>query len=133
MTLADALRCCGLKGASVNIDRMLAAPLAMLAIVALLTGCSDQGGNVYLHFTNATEGPIEVVMLNPATGSEYVMEPEIKPGTTSVTRSDVYPGDVCSDRGILIARDARGTELARTTGQICKGDVWLIKGPGQPS
>src|SRR5438045_755161 len=105
----------------------------MVAMVALLAGCSDQTGNVYLHFTNATRSPIEVVLLNPATGQEYVMESEIKPGTTSVTRSDVYPGDVCSDRGVLIARDADGGELARRTGRICKGDVWVIEGSGPRS
>ena len=104
-----------------------------VAVVALIaaTACSDMVGNVSLHFTNQTSGPIEVILINPATGSEYVMEPEIKPGSTSVTRSDVYPGDTCSDRGVLIARDARGTEIARRTGRICKGDTWVIG--GQPA
>lgn len=94
-------------------------------LVALIVACTDQGVR-YLHFTNDTNGAVEVVLLNPATGSEYVMEPEIRSGTTSTTRSDVYPGDPCSDLGILIARDAAGAEIARRTGQICKGDTWII-------
>jgi hypothetical protein len=116
-----------------NTDRRVAASFAIVAIVGLLASCSDQTGNVYLHFTNATVVAIEVVLLYPDTGHEFVMEQEIKPGTTSVTRSDVYPANVCSDRGILIARDADGVELARRTGRICKGDVWVIDGSGQPS
>jgi hypothetical protein len=106
----------------------LAGLVTAVAIGAAVAGCTDQGGNVYLHFSNQTSEPIEVILINPATGSEYVMEPEIKAGTTSVTRSDVYPGSPCSDRGILVARDAQGIEIARRTGQICKGDTWVIGG-----
>lgn len=113
--------------------RRLAGLVAIVAIGAAATGCTGQEGNVYLHFSNQTSGPIEVVLINPATGSEYVMESEVKPGTTSVTRSDVYPGDPCSDRGVLIARDAQGTEIARRTGQICKGDTWVIGGQASAS
>ena len=109
---------------------LLAAILVLVTILALTTGCSDHTDSVYLHFTNATQETIEVVLLNPSTRSEYVMQPKIEPGTTSVTRSDVYPGDTCSDRGILVARDANGIELARRTGRICKGDTWVIEVSG---
>ena len=114
-------------------SRLPGALVALVAVLALTTGCSDQTGNISLHFTNATDGSLEVVLLNPATGSEYVMEPKIEPGTTSVTRSDVYPGGPCSDRGILVARDAHGIEVARRTGRICKGDTWVIEVSGTPS
>ena len=70
---------------------------------------------------NGTNGPIDIVVRYPDTGHEYVLQPNIEPGTTSVTRSDVYPGDACSDRGVLIARDANGTEIARRPGRIRKG------------
>jgi hypothetical protein len=65
--------------AAVNMGRVQAASLAMVVIAALLAGCSDQTGNVYLHFTNATDVAVEVVLLNPDTGHEHVMEPAIKP------------------------------------------------------
>ena len=107
--------------------RAVAVLVAAAALAGVTAGCSDQDGNVYLHFTNSTDGPIEVVLLNPTTGSEYVMEPEIKAGTTSISRSDVYPGDPCSDRGVLIARNEAGTDIARRTGKICKGDTWVIR------
>lgn len=95
---------------------------------ALVVACSDQVGDVYVHFSNKTNGPIDIVVLYPDTNQEYVLETGIAAGTTSVTRSDVYPNAPCADRGILIARDAQGSEIARRTGQICKGDTWNVGG-----
>lgn len=115
------------------IRRWLAGFVAVFAIGTAVAGCTGQEGNVYLHFSNRTDGPIDVAVLYPDTNHEFVLESGIKPGTTSVTRSDVYPSSTCSDRGVLIARDAQGTEIARRTGEICKGDTWVIGGQASAS
>lgn len=108
-------------------SRGIAVLLAGAALAGVAVACSDQDGNIYLHFTNSTDGPIEIVLLDPTTGNEYLMESEIKAGMTSVTRSDVYPGTPCAARGVLIARDVSGSEIARRTGEICKGDTWVVR------
>jgi hypothetical protein len=109
-----------------------ALPLVATAFLAALAGCSDESGS-YLHFTNATAGPVDVILVSAEAGSDYVMADDLQPGATSVTRSDVYPGTPCNNRGVLIARDPTGREVARRTGTICKGDTWTIEAPPSPS
>jgi len=79
--------------------------LAVAIVVAIaLSGCSDQDGNASLHFTNGTTSTLTVAVRYPDQGNEFVLQSKIEPGMTSVTRSDVFPGNTCSDRGVLIAR-----------------------------
>jgi hypothetical protein len=94
-------------------------------LIAVSLGCTDQGV-VNVRFANHTNQVIDVIVLNPETGYEFVLQPGIEPGETTVTRSDLYPGDPCSDRGVLIARDQQGHELARRSGRFCKGDTWVV-------
>jgi hypothetical protein len=89
------------------------------------------------------QGPAPVVVYN-RTGTEihvfaddragHVFEVTSNDGTApeanSVIRSDLFPGGSCSTRADLVARDTTGKELARTTGQICPGDDWLVDASG---
>ena len=105
------------------------AGVAMRTVLAVMLGvtwgCFDQV--VLIHFENRTDRVIDVILVNPDTGNEYDLQPDIQPGTTTSTRSDVYPGSPCTDRGTLIARDNNGIEVGRRTDRFCKGDTWVIE------
>jgi len=116
-----------LYSAGVNTRCRIAGLLVVLGLATAVMGCQDESGYNPLYVTNSTSGPVKVTLLHPDTGFEYVMEADIEPGATSWTRSDVYPGARCSDRGTLVARDPRGKEVARRTGRICQGDTWVIE------
>jgi hypothetical protein len=97
---------------------VLYGPRQVQALVAVATAS--------LHFTNGTTSTLTVAVRYPDQGNEFVLQSKIEPGMTSVTRSDVFPGNTCSDRGVLIARDSSGAEVARRAGRVCKGDAWVI-------
>ena len=79
-----------------------------------------------LILTNRADRDIDVFLMYPDTGQESILQKDIREGETSATRSDIYPGAACSSRGVLIARDKRGAEVARRTGLLCPGDTWVI-------
>jgi hypothetical protein len=115
------------RGRAVDVPAFTALVAGSLLLVVLV-GCTDQGVRE-LRFENRTVVRVQVLVLYPDTGNEFTLQTAIEPGKTAVTRSDVYPGGPCSDRGVLIARDDQGREVARRAGQLCKGDTWVIEGP----
>lgn len=107
--------------------RALSSLVASSFVLVAMMGCTEQGVRE-LRFENHTASSVHVDVLYPDTGQEFELQTAIEPGQTSVTRSDVYPGNPCSDRGVLIARDDQGREVARRSGRLCKGDTWVIEG-----
>ena len=113
--------------ARLNLRTFRSGVLGMVfAAFYVIAGCSDQGYAGLLRFVNHSDRVIDVYVLYPDTGHEFDLAPGINPGQTSATRSDVYPGDNCSDRGVFIARDQQGREVARRSGRFCRGDTWVI-------
>jgi len=103
----------------------------MLAIaIGGIGACTDQGPPPVIVY-NRTGTEIHVFADDRA---GHAFEVTSNGGTAasanSVIRSDIFPGGSCSSRADLVARDTTGTELARTIGQICPGDDWLVDSSG---
>jgi hypothetical protein len=107
----------------------LAITAVLIAVLGLPAGCTDQN-TLVLHFRNETNKALDVFLLNPDTNQESAMQRDIRPNETTITRGDIFPGASCSSRGILIARDKQGNEIARHTGNTCPGETWVIEASG---
>src|SRR4051794_4962946 len=104
----------------------LALSAILMGVLGLPVACTDQT-ELVLHFRNDTQHVVDVSVLNPDSNFEDVIERDIQPGQTTTSRGDVFPGARCSNRGVLIARDKQGKEVARHTGNTCPGDTWIIQ------
>ena len=111
----------------------LALGVATLFLLTAVGACSsDQGVLPLLNLTNSADRDVDVFLLYPDTGQDLMFQKDIRRGETSATRSDIYPQAACSSRGVLIARDKQGREVARRTGRLCPGDTWIIEARPAP-
>jgi hypothetical protein len=112
--------------------------LATLAAVGLLMGCVLPGqdpGSVGIVVRNLTPMPLTFEMLLPdrtlsipgsldagVTGPIIVFVGAIPQGRLDVDK------DGCT-KGVLIARDPSGGEMARHPAGLCVGDPWVVQPP----
>jgi hypothetical protein len=92
-------------------------PLACLLLVA----CdADRGG---YSVVNGTDRPVDIFYVE--SGQERILYRGIGPGKSAWLVSPLTKPADCTE-GDLVARDLRGTEVARRSEPVCNGGTWEI-------
>ena len=106
--------------------------LTLSLVIVLLAGCQLIGSerdHTAFRLTNDSDSVVDVVFVSAdAPDVESIIYRGLGPHD-SVAIADKFRGDVCMS-GVLIARTAKGDEVARRDEPVCLPGEWVInRGP----